>query len=112
MGHPEPFDLRYLAIGNQDCWMKNYHGIYIYIYILMKLLHYSLFLFLLNACKYKSGNYLKFYKAIKSAYPDIKIISNCDGSSRPLDHPADLYDFHVSSSNITSALSFRGGFLL
>lgn len=84
----------------------------VYIYILMKLLHYSLFLFLLNACKYKSGNYLKFYKAIKSAYPDINIISNCDGSSRPLDHPADLYDFHVSSSNITSALSFRGGFLL
>lgn len=66
MGHPEPFDLRYLAIGNQDCGMKNYHG-----------------------------NYLKFYTAIKSAYPDIKIISNCDGSSRPLDHPADLYDFHV-----------------
>lgn len=36
-----------------------------------------------------------FYDAIKKAYPDIKIISNCDGSSRPLDHPADYYDFHV-----------------
>lgn len=42
-----------------------------------------------------SGNYLEFYNAIKNAYPDIKIISNCDGSSQPLDHPADYYDFHV-----------------
>nr|ABV32544.1 alpha-L-arabinofuranosidase protein [Prunus persica] len=66
MGHPEPFDLRYVAIGNEDCGKKNYRG-----------------------------NYLKFYSAIKRAYPDIKIISNCDGSSRKLDHPADLYDFHV-----------------
>lgn len=41
------------------------------------------------------GNYLKFYEAIKLAYPDIGIISNCDGSSRQLDHPADFYDFHV-----------------
>lgn len=44
---------------------------------------------------YDSGNYLEFYSAIKEAYPDIKIISNCDGSSKALDHPADLYDFHV-----------------
>ncbi|CAL9024601.1 unnamed protein product [Prunus brigantina] len=66
MGHPEPFDLRYVGIGNEDCGRKNY-----------------------------LGNYLKFYSAIKRAYPDIKIISNCDGSSQKLDHPADLYDFHV-----------------
>ncbi|KAL0453293.1 UNVERIFIED_CONTAM: Alpha-L-arabinofuranosidase 1 [Sesamum latifolium] len=69
MGHPEPFDLRYVAVGNEDCGKKNY-----------------------------LGNYLKFYSAIKNAYPDIKIISNCDGSSRPLDHPADLYDYHIYSS--------------
>ncbi|KAL3534085.1 hypothetical protein ACH5RR_002546 [Cinchona calisaya] len=66
MGHPEPYDLRYVAVGNQNCGKKNYRG-----------------------------NYLKFYSAIKSAYPDIKVISNCDGSSRPLDHPADFYDYHV-----------------
>ena len=24
--------------------------------------------------------------------------SSCDGSSRPLDHPADYYDFHVKTS--------------
>ncbi|XP_042482819.1 alpha-L-arabinofuranosidase 1-like isoform X2 [Macadamia integrifolia] len=69
MGHPEPFDLRYVAIGNEDCWKKNY-----------------------------KGNYLKFYHAIRNAYPDIKMITNCDGSSRPLDHPADLYDFHIYTS--------------
>ncbi|KAE8683541.1 Alpha-L-arabinofuranosidase 2 [Hibiscus syriacus] len=69
MGHPEPYDLRYVAVGNEDCGKKNYQG-----------------------------NYLKFYDAIKRAYPDIQIISNCDGSSTPLDHPADLYDFHVYTS--------------
>ncbi|XP_021297363.1 alpha-L-arabinofuranosidase 1 isoform X2 [Herrania umbratica] len=69
MGHPEPFDLRYVAIGNEDCGKKNYRG-----------------------------NYLKFYDAIRSVYPDIKIISNCDGSSHQLDHPADFYDFHIYTS--------------
>ncbi|OIT36342.1 PREDICTED: alpha-L-arabinofuranosidase 1-like [Nicotiana attenuata] len=66
MGHPEPFDLRYVAIGNEDCDKTQYHG-----------------------------NYLKFYSAIKEAYPDIEIISNCDASAKALDHPADLYDFHI-----------------
>jgi alpha-N-arabinofuranosidase len=47
-------------------------------------------------CFFLPGNYLKFYNAIRSAYPDIKIISNCDGSSRSLDHPADYYDYHVN----------------
>jgi len=41
------------------------------------------------------GNYLAFYKAIKAAYPDIQIVSNCDASSKPLNHPADIYDYHV-----------------
>ncbi|QCD97122.1 alpha-N-arabinofuranosidase [Vigna unguiculata] len=66
MGHPEPFDLRYVAVGNEDCGKPKYRG-----------------------------NYLKFYHAIRTAYPDIQIISNCDGSSRALDHPADMYDYHV-----------------
>ncbi|KAL6848924.1 hypothetical protein ACP4OV_021507 [Aristida adscensionis] len=66
MGHPERFPLKYIAIGNEDCEHKSYQG-----------------------------NYLKFYNPLREAYPDIQMISNCDGSSRPLDHPADLYDFHV-----------------
>lgn len=39
MGHPEPFDLRYVAIGNEDCGKKNYRGLdtclalaYVYIF--------------------------------------------------------------------------------
>ncbi|KAL3819657.1 hypothetical protein ACJIZ3_005562 [Penstemon smallii] len=79
MGHEEPFDLRYVAVGNQDCG-NNYRG-----------------------------NYLKYYSAIKKAYPDINIISNCDGSSIPLDHPADLYDFHVYT-NANSMFSMAHNF--
>lgn len=26
MGHPEPFDLRYMAIGNEDCGKQHYEG--------------------------------------------------------------------------------------
>lgn len=65
LGHPTPFRLKYIAIGNEDCDYKYY-----------------------------IGNYLEFYKAIKKNYPDIKIISNCDATQKPLDHPADFYDFH------------------
>lgn len=72
MGHPKPFNLKYVAIGNEDCGKKNYRG-----------------------------NYLKFYSAINNSYPDIKMISNCDGSLRPLDHPAHLYDFHIYTSAST-----------
>ncbi|XP_022766566.1 alpha-L-arabinofuranosidase 1 isoform X2 [Durio zibethinus] len=79
MGHPEPFDLRYVAIGNEDCGKKNYRG-----------------------------NYLKFYDAIRRAYPDIKMISNCDGSFHQLDHPTDFYDFHVyTSANNLFSMSHR-----
>ncbi|KAL0926932.1 hypothetical protein M5K25_003188 [Dendrobium thyrsiflorum] len=69
MGHPEPFQLNLIAIGNQDCFKQNYRG-----------------------------NYLKFHSLVKAAYPDIKIITNCDASSQELDHPADLYDIHVYTS--------------
>ncbi|KAG5521791.1 hypothetical protein RHGRI_034124 [Rhododendron griersonianum] len=66
MGHLEPFDLRYVAVGNEDCGKKNYRG-----------------------------NYLKFYDAIRHAYPDIIFISNCGGSTRQLYHPTHFYDCHV-----------------
>ncbi|KAL9331413.1 hypothetical protein ACSQ67_001023 [Phaseolus vulgaris] len=70
LGHPKPFDLRYVAIGNEDCGFSNYQG-----------------------------NYLKFYDAIKIAYPDMKMISNCDASSTKLNHPADLFDFHIYTNS-------------
>ncbi|GAB2286653.1 hypothetical protein Dimus_021049 [Dionaea muscipula] len=70
MGHPKPFDLKHIAVGNEDCGKQNY-----------------------------KGNYLKFYDAIKQAYPDIQVITNCDGSrNQPIDHPADLYDYHTYTS--------------
>ena len=28
MGHPDPFDLRYVAVGNEDCPKKNYRGLH------------------------------------------------------------------------------------
>ncbi|PIN21121.1 Non-reducing end alpha-L-arabinofuranosidase [Handroanthus impetiginosus] len=80
MGHPDPFDLQYVAVGNQDCGKKNYRG-----------------------------TYMKFYTAIKEAYPDMKIITNCDGSAQTLDHPADLYDFHVYT-NAKSMFSMNHNF--
>ncbi|KAJ3699708.1 hypothetical protein LUZ61_003413 [Rhynchospora tenuis] len=69
MGHPKPFKLRHISIGNQECLNGNYRA-----------------------------NYLKFYTAIKSTYPDMKVVTNCDGSIGKLDHPADLYDLHVYTS--------------
>ncbi|KAI3889271.1 hypothetical protein MKX03_003948 [Papaver bracteatum] len=69
MGHPEPFNLKYIAIGNEDCDKEHY-----------------------------LGNYLKYYDALRRSYPDIKIITNCDGSSHKLDHPSDIYDIHIYES--------------
>lgn len=28
LGHPKPFDLRYVAIGNEECQMKSYRGMH------------------------------------------------------------------------------------
>uniref|UniRef100_A0ACD5YZR3 Uncharacterized protein n=1 Tax=Avena sativa TaxID=4498 RepID=A0ACD5YZR3_AVESA len=78
MGHPQPFKLDYVSIGNQECWMLYYRG-----------------------------NYQKFYSAIKASYPDINIISSCDKSTISPSNPADLYDVHVyaSSANMFSRTS-------
>lgn len=40
---------------------------------------------------------MAFHDAIKAKYPDMKLVSNCDASSAPLDHPADLFDYHVKT---------------
>lgn len=70
MGHPEPFQLNYISMGNQECSMHYY-----------------------------KENYRKFYSAIKASYPDIKIISSCDRSTVSTNQPADLYDVHVYTSS-------------
>ncbi|EEC75141.1 hypothetical protein OsI_11337 [Oryza sativa Indica Group] len=70
MGHPEPFPLYYISVGNQEC-----------------------------SKPYYKEKYVKFYSAIKASYPDIKIISSCDISSISAVNPADLYDVHVYTSS-------------
>lgn len=97
MGHTEPFDLRYVAVGNQDCGNKNYRGTWL---LFSYDTNYMICNYLLY-CYTSSGNYNKFYNAIKRVFPNMKIISNCDGSNQLLDHPADLYDFHVRISTLT-----------
>ncbi|XP_068663532.1 alpha-L-arabinofuranosidase 1-like [Aristolochia californica] len=81
MGHLEPFNLSHVAVGNEDCGRPYYRG-----------------------------NYLKFYYAIKDVHPDIKIISNCDGSSHQLDHPADMYDFHTYTKYANNMFSMSHQF--
>jgi len=31
MGHPEPFNLKYVAVGNEDCGKKNYRGMHVFL---------------------------------------------------------------------------------
>ncbi|KMZ70992.1 Arabinoxylan arabinofuranohydrolase, family GH51 [Zostera marina] len=75
MGHPETFNLEYVAIGNEDCEKEYYQA-----------------------------NYVIFYKALKAAYPDIRLVSNCDASSHPIHHKADLYDYHIYTNAKTMFL--------
>jgi alpha-N-arabinofuranosidase len=70
MGHPQPFNLRYVAIGNEDCGKQYYEA-----------------------------NYKIFYDAIRHTYPDIQMISNCDASEHPIKHPADIYDYHIYTNS-------------
>lgn len=37
MGHPEPFDLRYIALGNEDCGKKNYRGMHGFVFFFFTL---------------------------------------------------------------------------
>ncbi|XP_039823611.1 alpha-L-arabinofuranosidase 1-like isoform X4 [Panicum virgatum] len=71
MGHPKSFPLKFVAIGNEDCDKEFYQE-----------------------------NYLEFYNALKEAYPDIQVVSNCENSSGSLGRPADLYDSHIYSNAI------------
>ncbi|DBA71494.1 TPA: aspartate-semialdehyde dehydrogenase-like protein [Trebouxia sp. C0005] len=63
MGRSEPWDLNYFAIGNEDCGKPWY-----------------------------VENYIAFFTAIRSKYPHMRLISNCDMD----DHaPTDLFDWHM-----------------
>ncbi len=84
-GHPEPFNLRLIEIGNE-----NYQG---------------------GNDVYNSGStsyqypdrYIKFYEAIKAKYPDVVCIGNVEswGTDYPSwrnDHPTDVVDEHYYRS--------------
>jgi len=51
-GHPEPFNLKYVEVGNEDSWLDHY-----------------------------ADRYYQFYNAIKTKYPTIKCVANGDGTS-------------------------------
>jgi alpha-L-arabinofuranosidase len=68
--HPEPFPLEIVALGNEDCG-------------------------LFGGTTYQD-HYEAFANAIRSRYPQIKFIANCDlGSSYP---NVDFFDYHVYQS--------------
>jgi len=48
MGHPAPFTINYVAIGNEDCGKQYYNE-----------------------------NYVLFYNALSKSYPNIKLVANC-----------------------------------
>ncbi|HRZ96003.1 MAG TPA: alpha-L-arabinofuranosidase C-terminal domain-containing protein [Paludibacter sp.] len=69
-GHPEPFNLKYLEVGNENYHNDNY-----------------------------GNRYLKFYNAIKTKYPYMQIIGDVaawgtDNPTWTFSHPVDLLDEH------------------
>jgi len=71
-GHPAPFSLKYLEIGNE------------------------------NGGSYYDPRYTLFYDALKSNYPDIHLISPVWGSpSSPVSRPVEIRDEHYYSSPAT-----------
>lgn len=69
MGHPAPFHIDYMAIGNEDCGKPSY-----------------------------LENYQIFYKALSSMYPSIKLISNCAPADLK-GAPLQLWDYHIYTSS-------------
>jgi alpha-L-arabinofuranosidase len=71
-GHPAPFNLKYLEIGNE------------------------------NGGSYYDARYTLFYDAMKSNYPNVKLISPVWGSpSSPTSRPVEIQDEHYYSSPAT-----------
>lgn len=73
-GHPEPFNLKYLEIGNENYYGNNY-----------------------------GSRYSQFYAAIKSKYPNMQCIGNVaawgtDTPSWPFSYPVQLLDEHYYRS--------------
>jgi alpha-N-arabinofuranosidase len=68
-GHPAPFKLRYVEVGNED-WLNNGTATY-------------------------DERFTMFYDAIKAKYPNIKVISSISSNRRhPTSRTPDLFDDH------------------
>ncbi|KAH7413696.1 glycoside hydrolase superfamily [Phaeosphaeria sp. MPI-PUGE-AT-0046c] len=77
LGHPEPFTLNYVEIGNED-WLAGFPG---------------------GWDSYRQYRFPMFHDAIKAKYPNIQIIASAATTDpergEPLDYPADaLGDYH------------------
>lgn len=77
LGHPEPFVLNYVEVGNED-WLAGYPG---------------------GWDSYREYRFPLFHDAIKAKYPDVTVIASAATSDpengTPLEYPADaLGDYH------------------
>lgn len=82
-GHPEPFNLRLLEVGNENAnfYFDNNR----------------------DQSDHYFERYIQFYKAIKAKYPDVQIIGNVEswGTDEPSwrsEHPVDILDEHYYRS--------------
>ncbi|MBR4997244.1 MAG: carbohydrate binding domain-containing protein [Bacteroidaceae bacterium] len=79
-GHPKPFGMKYIEIGNEN-YQPNYR----------------------EQSDHYAERYIQFYNAIKERYPEMQIIGNVEswGTDHPSwrnEHPVDLLDEHYYRS--------------
>lgn len=80
LGHPEPFELNYVEVGNED-WLAGFPG---------------------GWYSYKAYRLPLFYEAITKAYPDIQVISSSASSD-----PAPEGETTGPNPNVTERLNFN-----
>ena len=87
MGHPAPFTIDYIGIGNEDCTRKYYNT-----------------------------SYQRYYNVLKRVYPDIGVISNCvrPGIDLPVDY-WDYHIYatadYLANQNVFDTMPRSGGLI-
>lgn len=51
-------------------------------------------------CEVATAIAKRIYDEVKAVYPDVNLISNCNAVGRKLDHPAEVFDWHVSRPSL------------
>ncbi|KAL6704410.1 hypothetical protein ACN47E_008262 [Coniothyrium glycines] len=82
LGHPEPFELNYVEVGNED-WLAGFPG---------------------GWDSYKAYRFPKFYEAIKAAHPNIQVIGSA-ATSDPADEGA------TTGPNLENGIKYPEGVL-